>query len=228
MEVGNDLACDDSFNDFVHNRSGAKKYSSELRRCEGSAVPSTCLEVPDGCESRSSRSGYASDDNTIPDLLRSDGSGSENGLEPTKDTNLTWHGRDTTTNKCNNSIASLHCYVSEKTNKQQVKPGITGDLNGSNWTKKKMHIKDWRDQHMESFESNKEYVGSECGSSLSGCSPNKLPHSQEDLADDEEWDAPKGERWPPLGAPNDDDCISICSFEELGRSVHLYMVVDKV
>ena len=82
---------------------------------------------------------------------------------------------------------------------------------------------------MESFESNKEYAASECGSLSSYQSDvGSLASSQGGyhnrggyvsrggyLSDDE---CPQGERWPPLGANNEDlDDMSVCSFEELGR-----------
>ena len=66
---------------------------------------------------------------------------------------------------------------------------------------------------MESFESNKEFIGSECGSLQSQTSRPFLSDDEDILSE-----YPSGERWPPLGAPDDDiDCQSICSFDELSR-----------
>ncbi|KAF2356211.1 hypothetical protein FHG87_013035 [Trinorchestia longiramus] len=143
-------------------------------------------------------------DETMAGGIRSEGSGSENGAEhlrPDHD----WY---------NNEL------------REKVSRSLTASQPA------KRPGSGWRCERMESFESNKEFVGSEGRNSpLSYYSPaHKADGSSDyptcssrgagDFEDDdwEAWERPTGERWPPLGAPNDEDGHSICSFEELGRS----------
>lgn len=220
---------DDGFNEFANNRSNCIKETKEDQLLERDKfVGNICLEVPDGCESRSTRSGYTSDDNTnvLNDLLRSEGSGSEYPMDVPSTTTWSTQTHQTHISSLGSgTLASLHS--NKTTGKIAATAATTTWSSNSNSNK---HL-DWRAQRMESFESNKEYAGSECDSTLSGYSPDKkcispsdgggLGEGEEDdpaaYDEDEDWGHPPGERWPPLGAPNDDDCISICSFEELGR-----------
>ncbi|XP_018025855.1 RUN domain-containing protein 1 [Hyalella azteca] len=194
--VESSITYDDSFNKFVHDRSS----KATAHQC---STPPPADQMRDTDKTNRTWKEQMLTADTDDFMLRSDGSGSENGAEGHK-SERDWYG------------AELREKVSRCLPPQPVKR-----MGGT-----------WQRDRMESFESNKEVVGSEGRASpLSGFSPAHKADGSSDYptcssrgpADFEEddwegWERPTGERWPPLGAPNDEDEQSICSFEELGRS----------
>ena len=173
---------DDGFNDFVHDRTN--KRSVNNFSCM-KANSSTMLNV-EGFGSKADIDFNYSNCQDVSELLRSEGSGSENGVDSIKD--------------------EVPCYDYNKKARHGAVPTATPLSIAKH---KYTCLEDWRSKRMESFESNK---GSEFN-----C-PIMHQLATDDYCSDEDWECgqPTGERWPPLGAPNDDD-VSICSFEELGR-----------
>ena len=186
---------DDGFSDFVNDRTGKHRLS---------VASQNDLLSPETLENQ--KNVYASEDNVFcpsngySDLHRSDGSGSENGADHFRDNCDLWYKNEKQLSD-KLPLASIH---GKQMNTKLYSP--------MKYSSSKIDAVSWRSERMQSFESNKEFIGSDSGSRLSLFSQSKGDWDTED-----EWeDRPTGERWPPLGAPNDDD-ESICSFEEFGR-----------